>query len=262
MIKFYRNIRKKLLNEGSTGKYLKYAIGEIVLVVIGILIALQINNWNENRLKNIEVKTYLMNLIEDLKDDQDKMNSMYDWHIFKFYSMQYLLKIEGSNPYNPFTDNKNDIPPYSKTRFWDAEIPNTYNKDFIQLTFSKTHNEQMIASTNSTLVELKSTGIYSNISTDLKDEINYYYDIYANNFNGKVQILARNWQASLAEDGYLTTDTYKLQDPISLLKDNPNRIGLMKRMIRESGWTLQTIVMLKKLNSELIMSLEKEINSL
>ena len=49
MIKFFRNIRQNLLNEGKTSKYVKYAIGEIILVVIGILIALQINNWNENR---------------------------------------------------------------------------------------------------------------------------------------------------------------------------------------------------------------------
>lgn len=49
MIKFFRRIRQSLLSEGKTGKYLKYAVGEIVLVVIGILIALQINNWNENR---------------------------------------------------------------------------------------------------------------------------------------------------------------------------------------------------------------------
>jgi len=49
MLKFFRKIRQNLLSEGKTGKYLKYAFGEIVLVVIGILIALQINNWNENR---------------------------------------------------------------------------------------------------------------------------------------------------------------------------------------------------------------------
>jgi hypothetical protein len=47
MIKFFRHIRQSLILENKTGKYLKYAIGEIVLVVIGILIALQINNWNE-----------------------------------------------------------------------------------------------------------------------------------------------------------------------------------------------------------------------
>ena len=49
MIKFFRHIRQQLLGEGKTGKYLKYAIGEIFLVVIGILLALQINNWNETR---------------------------------------------------------------------------------------------------------------------------------------------------------------------------------------------------------------------
>ena len=57
MIKFFRQIRRKLLNEGKTPKYFKYAIGEIVLVVIGILIALQINNWNqEHQQKNEELK--------------------------------------------------------------------------------------------------------------------------------------------------------------------------------------------------------------
>lgn len=49
MIKFFRHIRQRLLSEGKTAKYFKYAIGEIILVVIGILIALQINNWNEER---------------------------------------------------------------------------------------------------------------------------------------------------------------------------------------------------------------------
>jgi len=49
MIKFFRKIRQNLLIENKTGKYFKYVIGEIILVVIGILIALQINNWNENR---------------------------------------------------------------------------------------------------------------------------------------------------------------------------------------------------------------------
>jgi hypothetical protein len=49
MIKFFRKIRQNSLSEGKTGKYLKYAIGEIILVVIGILIALQLNNLNENK---------------------------------------------------------------------------------------------------------------------------------------------------------------------------------------------------------------------
>ena len=49
MIKFLRHMRKNLLNEGKTSRYIKYAIGEIILVVIGILIALAVNNWNQQK---------------------------------------------------------------------------------------------------------------------------------------------------------------------------------------------------------------------
>ena len=52
--------------ENKTGKYFKYAIGEIVLVVIGILIALQINNWNENRKIDKVRQDYYGQLLEDL----------------------------------------------------------------------------------------------------------------------------------------------------------------------------------------------------
>lgn len=67
MIKFFRQIRLRLIAENRLSKYLLYAIGEILLVVIGILLALQINNWNENRkLRSIEIKT-LKELRSDLK---------------------------------------------------------------------------------------------------------------------------------------------------------------------------------------------------
>jgi len=66
MIKFFRKIRQNLLSEGKSGKYLKYAFGEVVLVVVGILIALQINNWNTNRIeRNLEFQ-YLESLKTDI----------------------------------------------------------------------------------------------------------------------------------------------------------------------------------------------------
>ena len=58
------------METGKTGKYFKYAIGEIILVVIGILIALQINNWNESRKERIKEKAYLTRLKEDLISDK------------------------------------------------------------------------------------------------------------------------------------------------------------------------------------------------
>lgn len=67
MILFFRKLRQGLIGENRFSKYLIYAIGEIVLVVIGILIALQINNWNEERILQKQEITYLQNLRDDLK---------------------------------------------------------------------------------------------------------------------------------------------------------------------------------------------------
>jgi DNA-directed RNA polymerase beta' subunit len=69
MIKIFRQIRQRLIKEHKVSKYLLYAIGEIILVVIGILIALSINNWNENRKVNLEEKSYLKRLLQENKED-------------------------------------------------------------------------------------------------------------------------------------------------------------------------------------------------
>lgn len=76
MIKFFRKIRQKLLSENKFSKYLIYAIGEIILLVIGILIALQINNWNENRKNKIALRTYTKSLIKDFKQDTITLNNI------------------------------------------------------------------------------------------------------------------------------------------------------------------------------------------
>ena len=80
MIKFFRKIRQNLLMENKSGKYFKYAIGEIALVVIGILIALQINNWNENRKERLLERKVLNEIITDLEiskaDLENDINSL------------------------------------------------------------------------------------------------------------------------------------------------------------------------------------------
>jgi len=69
MINFFRKIRKKLANDNNPLKYARYAIGEIVLVVVGILIALSINNWNENQKENQLEREFLIRLRTDLISD-------------------------------------------------------------------------------------------------------------------------------------------------------------------------------------------------
>lgn len=76
MIKFFRHIRKRLVSENKLSKYLLYAIGEIVLVVIGILIALSINNWNEGRLALDKERTTLSNLNSEFSENLKDLDSI------------------------------------------------------------------------------------------------------------------------------------------------------------------------------------------
>jgi hypothetical protein len=75
MIKFFRKIRYNLMETGKTGKYFKYAIGEIILVVIGILIALSINTWNENNKSEKEANFQLSKLRDNLISDKAQLKA-------------------------------------------------------------------------------------------------------------------------------------------------------------------------------------------
>jgi len=100
MIKFFRNIRKKLLLEGKFFNYLKYAVGEIVLVVIGILIALQINNWNDQRKVNVQEIKLLKEMIQNLDANiktLEEMNQFQTQHIQGIDRILYHFKNETSS---------------------------------------------------------------------------------------------------------------------------------------------------------------------
>lgn len=76
MIKFFRKTRQKLLSEGKTGNYFKYAIGEIILVVIGILIALQINNWNNDAIAKKQETALVKRLTADLNNNLEEIEDI------------------------------------------------------------------------------------------------------------------------------------------------------------------------------------------
>ena len=97
MIKFFRKVRQNLLMENKTGKYFKYAIGEIILVIIGILIALQINNWKnyktERETEKIILHEIQANLEYDFNDFEDNITHLKD----KRTSSNALLKAIDNN---------------------------------------------------------------------------------------------------------------------------------------------------------------------
>ncbi len=101
MIKFFRKIRYNLINQNKTTQYVKYAIGEILLVVIGILIALQINTWNEKNKERIKEREILGDLVENLElnikilEDNIKELKLYD------KSSEYVLaSLYDKRPFN------------------------------------------------------------------------------------------------------------------------------------------------------------------
>ncbi|WP_052184223.1 DUF6090 family protein [Psychroserpens sp. Hel_I_66] len=100
MIKFFRKIRQKLLSENKFSKYLIYAIGEIILVVVGILIALQFNTWQiEKKDRKIE-KTLLKNIKRDLESDIQEFRHVKEFKISQNKSGLRLLEyiIDTSKP--------------------------------------------------------------------------------------------------------------------------------------------------------------------
>ena len=121
MIKFFRRIRYDLMERKNTSKYLKYAIGEIVLVVIGILFALQINNWNQERIQDKEEQLALINLKQDFEHNKsilDSILSITERNIEKqFLILNYtgnkerpITRFEFNTSLNSLTDLKEFFP--------------------------------------------------------------------------------------------------------------------------------------------------------
>ena len=91
MIPFFRKIRKTLADDNKPIKYLRYAIGEIVLVVIGILIALQINNWNDQKKNAASEQLYYCRILEDFELDNQLINELKDKANYRIDSSKKIL---------------------------------------------------------------------------------------------------------------------------------------------------------------------------
>lgn len=97
MINFFRKIRQQLLNEGKTTRYLKYANGEIALVMIGILLALQVNNWNEVRKYKATEKDYIDRLINEISLDTSYFDNIKKQFEYKETRMIRVIRAWQSN---------------------------------------------------------------------------------------------------------------------------------------------------------------------
>ena len=149
MLHFFRKIRHDLIANSKSYKYFKYAIGEVVLVVLGILIALAINNWNEERkVKKTELKL-LTQLTSELSRDLDNLNFDLSQHEQAVNSCKIILNILNS----------------------DIEM-----NDSISHHFAAVHNYTIFASLRGAYESLKSVGLETVSNDELRLEITNLYD--------------------------------------------------------------------------------------
>lgn len=105
MINFFRRIRKQVADDNKPLKYIRYALGEILLVVLGILIALQINNWNEEVKNQKNEYNFYREILSDLEKDSVKLNDLTLYYQNRIEHVAWLLK-KVRNPDSPFENEE------------------------------------------------------------------------------------------------------------------------------------------------------------
>ncbi|MBO3116107.1 hypothetical protein J4050_05075 [Winogradskyella sp. DF17] len=152
MIKFFRHIRQNLLMENKTGKYFKYAIGEIILVVIGILIALQINNWNATRIEKEKEQSYINELINDVRKDASAIDELLvasNNQLKAKYKLQRYLKEHTDLTF--YLSDFSIYPEYIRKETYDSDSLMYYYR-------MQWQNRKRFTPITTTIDEMKSTG--------------------------------------------------------------------------------------------------------
>ena len=170
MLKFFRHIRKRLVEQNKIRTYFFYAIGEILLVVIGILIALQVNNWNEQRKMNLLEVSYYENLLQDLQTDSTE---------YAFRKRNAGTNIDKMLNIIDFIDNDYDLDGLTMREvMWRG----VQYKDTLALVMSLAQAGflRFPQIYDNTITDLKTTGNLKLLkNSTLKDNILYYYNLHS-----------------------------------------------------------------------------------
>ena len=242
MIKYCRQIRQDLLSGGNIGKYFKYAIGEIVLVVVGILIALQINNWNENRkLKNEEFSL----LLEVKSNMEATLNSFKNDSVFNHKTILQYEKIkhyiEEDLPYNRELDTA-----FGMLKSWRSPYP-----IYTAYTTLKTKGLDVIsnASLRNKIVTMNEYEFTRLITDYDKSEWILYQEVVLPFISKHLRIYKEN-----------STTLAKPTD-FEILKDNDELRNILELLINERKNGLRSYKKVMLDTKDLIESIENELNS-
>ena len=249
MIKFFRKIRQNLLTEGKTKLYFKYAIGEIILVVIGILIALQINNWNEHRKQKIEEVKMLQNFRTIINTDNKHVSdysNVFDETDKSIYTI--LEYMENDLPYNDSL-NKHFR---QTTALWSIKIDQEY---FSTLTSSDLN----IISNDSLKKELISYYSFAKRTFDVRISryANIIEDASKNIFNTRFNEL---WGSTWDDPHYEDDRSIKMTKPLNYesLKKDVEYLYFLKSLKNQLFWYVRAVLYEAKARSEKIIKILDE----
>ncbi|NND05661.1 MAG: hypothetical protein HKN87_04715 [Saprospiraceae bacterium] len=261
MLKFSRRIRQKLLAGGNLKGYLTYAIGEILRVMIGILLALQLNNLNEHKKKRDLVKSQLLNLVASLKSDSAMWANTLHINEFRSSSFEYLIKKAGQT-----LEERQALPKADSTFIWQGPYPDSLDINFIRTSFRWfTHGFNNTTIDRTAITEIKNLGLYSEIRNNkLRNRIHKYYMFIAFRF-GDENVQRRTSRDDEFHDylrdnfGVRANDISHIGDPIAFIKNDDGIIFRLKEVRAAANYhSRQAIDAINKVH-EIIEMIETEV---
>ena len=256
MIKFFRKIRQRLLTENKFGKYLTYAIGEIILVVIGILIALSINNWNENEKLKMEEVRYLKNFKQSLISDIEYNKVRTDRYLLTKESISILLNhIEQNLPYQ------------DSLKYHFGRITQTWRPKINTEVFDALKSNDLNVISNDSLRN-KLIAYYSWSSTLLNDDVDRYVqlieDASSNIFNTRFDALwkgnYKKWEMTGKIEGL---ELEMIPNDYEELKQDKAFLYFLRSLKNHFYWKIE--VSQKSINkqaSDIIKNIDNELKTL
>ncbi|MDO1501171.1 DUF6090 family protein [Winogradskyella maritima] len=192
MIKFFRQIRQNMIHQNRTKKYLLYAIGEIILVVIGILIALQINNWNSNKQELKVLNGYLHNIAENIKTDKINLKRIKSFRDSSIIGSRFFIEMMDTAP----VDLEDARVYFSKYLKYSPLFKEKFKSNLSG--FESLKNSGFLPRIQDSKIETELFKYYSLVSdiNDEEGELNdlmkeMVYDLYKNNVMQELNILRR-----------------------------------------------------------------------
>ena len=192
MIKFFRRIRQKLLSENRVSKYLLYALGEIALVMIGILLALQVNEWNNERNRIKEEQVIIEQLIADLSKSQYELEDIERYNLRRAREYSRVLRMFWK--YELPEDAADSLAGYGSSVYSPVQgtAISLINSGRLDILSSKELKNDIVTYVETIGYTLKDINRYE--EAYLRNGIDLYYKVMPNTFESKQEINKRGEQ--------------------------------------------------------------------